>query len=153
MGERNIILIPTHDKSLIHWNEDNHYFVTKKPTYAGTNYHLYITMKDNLEKGELVLYHKSIFLIEHIFVQNDFFGKTKIVGKFIKDMKYGEFNSISKLNKIISTTNTGLNNELCNLPFDFLEKVIMEYNKGNSHEDILDRNYTIKLLKSLKIKK
>lgn len=155
MEEKTIIILPTNDKSLIHWNEDNHYFMTKRPTNIGTNYHLYITSDGKMEKDEIVIYGKSLFLIEHIFTKvNGDVNKVEICGKFISEYisgwEYCEFNSFTPLNKIISTTNNGLNEKLNNISKKFINGVICELNKGNLYLNQLTKKSTLKLLNSKK---
>lgn len=93
-----------------------------------TPQHLYIIDTEaEIVEGEICNYGKGLFLVEKILYARskaDINNKIKIIGKFVHDMSYCEFESWSSLGKIIATTNPKLGLPLINKEFIqlFVEK-------------------------------
>ena len=84
----------------------------KSKNFRHNPVHIYITSDEEIKEGEICIYGKSLFLIENILYNSGAFRhlspKTKIKGRFLPNMKAGEFDSMTPLKKIILTTDQDL---------------------------------------------
>jgi len=112
---KNIHVLPT-DKPTTLFKDDFGNFIYSINIDQEQNHfepqHIYITSDEEIKEREICIYGKSLFLVENIFYNSGAFRhlspKIKIKGKLLPNMKAGEFDSMTPLNKIILTTDQDL---------------------------------------------
>ena len=152
---KNIHILPT-DKPTMLFKDDFGNFIYSINIDQEQNHfepqHIYITSDEEIKEGEICIYGKSLFLVENIFYNSGAFRhlspKIKIKGKLLPNMKAGEFDSMTPLNKIILTTDQDLIKDgVQAIDDEFLEwfvknpsceKVEVKRNKKLSNKSIWD---------------
>ena len=130
-----VIMLPTNQKAIIHWNEDNHFFLSNTPKLINSGFELFITYDEEIKVGDWFYYEAEKTIMQ--CTEHNFYFTPELIQNY------------SNVYKIIATTDTSLkiktfyeieSNQEISLPQpskQFIEKYIEEYNKGNVITDIL----------------
>jgi len=112
---KNIHLLPTNKPTKLFKDDFGNFIYSINIDQEQNHFepqHIYITSDEEIKEGEICIYGKSLFLVENIFYNSGAFRhlspKIKIKGKLLPNMKAGEFDSMTPLNKIILTTDQDL---------------------------------------------
>ena len=130
-----VVMLPTNQKAIIHWNEDNHFFLSNTPKLINSGFELFITSDEEIKDGDWFYYEAEKTIMQ--CTEHNFYFTPELIQNY------------SNVYKIIVTTDTSLkiktfyeieSNQEISLPRpsqQFIEKYIEEYNKGNVITDVL----------------